>query len=186
MTTAKADKGLLQILVDEHNQMKQLYNEFLNLRDKVEKEKIKNELIRMISMHDAIENVVLYPVVKKDLGEEVFHQSQTAHRQVRSDLYLLDKRKVDDPGFNDLLGKIMKELMDHIRDEETHIFPRLQEMEGQESIKKLGLTLERARMTAPTHPHPNAPDTMPAVAVTGAAAAVFDSIRDQGRVFRSS
>jgi hypothetical protein len=81
------------------------------------------------------------------------------------------------------MQQLRREIDEHIREEEGELLPRLREAVTQEELDRLGGLLARAKQTAPTRPHPGAPDEPPALAFAGPVAAAYDRLRDrlQGR-----
>jgi len=193
--SASAQRTIIDLLKRDHQVVTDLYAQIKAQADASERQKLANEFVRNLAVHDAIEAMVLYPAVQKKI-DQADKQSQAdaglassamaEHRQVRQDLYNLDQMKVGDAGYDALLDKIMQEVKEHVHVEETVIFPRLEAALSVADLEKLGRHLEIARKTAPTRPHPSAPDTMPAIAIAGALAAPIDAARDQTREFRNS
>jgi len=66
----------------------------------------------------------------------------------------------------------------HVEEEETELFPKLRASITTAELQEMGGALASAKKLAPTHPHPNAPDTPPGNVAAGAAAAVIDKARD--------
>ena len=58
------------------------------------------------------------------------------------------------------------------------MFPKLQASVSKAELQEMGGKLAAAKKMAPTHPHPNAPNTPPGNLVGGVAAAVMDKARD--------
>ena len=52
-----------------------------------------------------------------------------------------------------------------------------------QALEELGQELDKAKQTAPTRPHPHAPDEPPALTMAAPVAAIYDRLRDrlQGR-----
>ncbi|MGH9043272.1 MAG: hemerythrin domain-containing protein, partial [Acidimicrobiales bacterium] len=72
-------------------------------------------------------------------------------------------------------------VLDHAAAEERNIFPLLQTVESQDARSRLGARYEKAKASAPTHPHPGAPDTPPGNKILGPIAAFFDRARDAAK-----
>jgi hypothetical protein len=65
--------------------------------------------------------------------------------------------------------------------EENEMFPRVRDALDIAKLNELGTRLERAKKTAPTRPHPRAPQEPPGNVVVGMAAGVVDRARDATR-----
>ena len=77
-----------------------------------------------------------------------------------------------------LLVQLMGNVRHHVDEEETELFPKLQASVSSAELQEMGGKLAAAKKLAPTHPHPNAPNTPPGNLVGGVAAAVMDKARD--------
>jgi hypothetical protein len=65
-----------------------------------------------------------------------------------------------------------------VRDEEDNLFVSLRQACTAEVLQDLGEKVRRAKKTAPTRPHPGAPDTPPANKVLGPGVGLVDRVRD--------
>lgn len=64
-----------------------------------------------------------------------------------------------EPVFERLLTGLIQDIRSHIGREETELFPRLRNACTTAELVALGDSLAEAKRTAPTRPHPTAPDT---------------------------
>ena len=62
-----------------------------------------------------------------------------------------------------------------MKEEEGDLFPKVRKAMTRNELADLGARMEEAKMTAPTRPHPRAPDTPPGNLVAGPMAAVMDA-----------
>lgn len=63
-------------------------------------------------------------------------------------------------------------------EEENDFFPKVRSELGRNDLNDLGDAMVDAKKVAPTHPHPNAPDTPPGNLVAGLVAGPADRIGD--------
>jgi succinate dehydrogenase/fumarate reductase-like Fe-S protein len=66
----------------------------------------------------------------------------------------------------------------HVQYEESQILPMFQSRLEKDHLVRLGEFWEQAKKTAPTLPHPGAPNTAPANIFTGPLLAFFDKIKE--------
>jgi len=90
--------------------------------------------------------------------------------------------KASDIKYDTTLKSIMENLEQHIKEEETEFFPKLEKMLGNDKLEQLGTQIETAKKLAPTRPHPNAPNTYPAN-MLNVGATPIDKMKDMGREF---
>jgi hypothetical protein len=91
--------------------------------------------------------------------------------------------KVDptNPEFTAALAELSTAVINHAEAEERGLFPLLRAAEQPDVLFELAARYEKAKQSAPTHPHPHAPDTPPANKILGPITALFDRARDAVR-----
>ncbi|GBC02478.1 hypothetical protein RclHR1_04640021 [Rhizophagus clarus] len=178
-------KDIITEIIDDHKIIKNLAQRYENESNTDERQKIANTVIREIAVHSACEEINLYPAIEKHLtnGKELSDHSREEHLQVKKDLYKLDSMKVTDDGYRELFEKMMKELKHHIDEEESDHLPKFKETVPKNELESLGASFAKTRTTAPTHPHPSAPDKPPAETMAGIASLPLDKTLDSMRDF---
>jgi hypothetical protein len=83
-----------------------------------------------------------------------------------------------DADFDRLVGMLMSEIRSHIADEEGNLFPRLRQACPTDTLNELGDKVRQAKKTAPTRPHPAAPDKPPANKLLAPGTGMVDRLRD--------
>jgi len=134
----------------------------------------------------------LYPAARKRMpdGAALVKEAKSEHRQLKRVLQKIDKAEVDDPRVDALMVQARDAVRQHVAEEEGPggILAGLRAAMSRSELADLGAQLRRAKRAAPTHPHPNAPDSPPANMVVGTAAAAVDRVRDRasGRTRRTT
>lgn len=180
MTGAKAD--IIEHLTSEHRQVEQLWSQLQVAHthgDRVQAD-LGQEIVRMLSQHDAIELQVLYPEVRKALadGDNLAEHSLDEHQVIRDLLSEVDGKDPGDAEVFATFGNILVRVQEHVREEEGTLFPLLRANCSEEQLMNLGEMLDKAEKIAPTHPHPHTPDSKLGATVAGAAASMVDKVRD--------
>jgi hypothetical protein len=122
-------------------------------------------MITAISRHSAIEEQYFYPAARHALGvskAEIVLEALEEHHVVKWTLSELERLPADGERFDAKVTVLMKLLRQHVKEEETLLFPKLRQIMEPAVLKALGKTLELAKIRAPTRPHPRGPDTPPA------------------------
>jgi len=81
------------------------------------------------------------------------------------------------------LEKLYRDLDKHIREEEDHDLPALEEAFPSGESERVAKSFERTKMFIPTRSHPSAPDRPPFETVAGLLATPIDKLRDIFRRF---
>lgn len=134
------------------------------------------ELVR----HSVAEEMYMYPAARRELpdGDAVADGEIAEHAEIERLLKELEGVEATDPRFDDLVERVIADARHHIRDEEEHLLPRLQSACSTEVLQELGRMVERAKSSAPTRPHPSAPDKPPANLILTSGVGMIDKLRD--------
>jgi hypothetical protein len=79
------------------------------------------------------------------------------------------------------VGELVKEVKEHVADEELQLFPRVRAAMSADQLADLGTRIADRKGVAPTRAHPKGPSKPPANVVANRAAAALDRARDAGR-----
>lgn len=141
---------------------------------------LADELTTELVRHSVAEEMHLYPAVREHVegGDGIADKELTEHAEVEQLLKDLEGLDVQDPQFNHLVAKLKLEVSAHVRDEEDRLFPLLAAACSPEALDELGDKIRIAKKTAPTRPHPSAPDTPPGNKLLGPGAGLVDRARD--------
>ncbi|MEI5520344.1 hemerythrin domain-containing protein [Streptomyces brasiliscabiei] len=139
-------------------------------------DKVTIELVR----HSVAEEAYLYPAVREHVpdGDAIADRELADHAEAERTLKALERCEADDPDFDLLIAQLTTEIRAHIQDEESNLFPRLRTSCPAEALNTLGDKVRTAKKTAPTRPHPAAPDTPPANKLLAPGMGLVDRMRD--------
>lgn len=140
-----------------------------------------NEIVKELSIHDAIEKEYLYPAVREAIseGNHLADRSTDEHGHIARLLADIDSGDANDKERPALLKKLQAEVDKHVAEEETEIFPALTKNAGPDRLGDLGDKLAAAKKVAPTRPHPGAPDEGLGTKLAGAVSAPLDKLKDK-------
>ncbi|HET9078803.1 MAG TPA: hemerythrin domain-containing protein [Acidimicrobiales bacterium] len=138
------------------------------------------ELVRELSVHDAIEREHLYPLVRQRLeqGNDVYTAALEEHGHIAVVAAELDRRPEHDQLRRDDLARLVQLVRTHVAEEETAIFPALRAHLTPQELAQLAGDLRAARDTAPTRPHPHTAGTGLGARVSRLLAGPLDRTRD--------
>lgn len=179
MTDTTTQPDAIQLLTADHADVEQMFTQIEAVPEGETRDRLVEGVIRELSVHAAIEEQVLYPAMRKALpdGDTLVQEAIDEHQQVKETLAAIERAGT--PAERDpLLVQVIGNVRHHVDEEESELFPKLQASIGRDELQDMGAKLAAAKKMAPTHPHPNAPNTPPGNIVGGAAAAVMDKARD--------
>ncbi|CAO3574515.1 unnamed protein product [Mortierella alpina] len=167
-------------VIQDHREVEEYYNNMVNASTIDEKTRWQNQFTWELARHSVGEELVLYPAMEKHLpnGKEMADKDRQEHQKVKEQLYEFQNLSASDVKFEPTIRHLMKNLTEHIKEEEEDHLPVLEQALTEEESEKLRKSFQRSKMFAPTRSHPNAPDKPPFENVAGLMAAPLDKLRD--------
>jgi hemerythrin superfamily protein len=137
-------------------------------------------LVSDLVRHEVAEEEIVYPVVRKQLPDGDALADARIKEQSESEELLkqMEKKGANAPDFPANLAILRDSVLRHAQAEEILVFAPLAAALDEETLAKMGDRYEKAKATAPTHPHPSAPDTPPGNMALGPVTAIVDRARD--------
>ena len=172
----------ITLLKQDHKDVEKLFKRFEKAGDKAytTKRAIVDSIIEDLSMHAAIEEQLFYPVTRATVPEteDIALESLEEHHIVKWVLNELDSMSPEDERFDAKVTVLIEAVRRHVEEEEESYFPKVRDALGRKALNDLGDALVAAKKTAPTRPHPDAPDVPPGNIVAGVASGIADRVSD--------
>lgn len=171
----------LDVLMHDHRMVEQLFRDYEAAASDRQRRGVVELLVRELSKHAALEEMLLYPLARKVLpdGDREIDEHLSEHMGVKQTLLALDRLGEGDQRTGELVAELRREVSEHIQEEEGTLMPRLRQAVSQQELDRLGELIGQAKATAPTRPHPHAPDQPPALTLAAPLAAAYDRLRDR-------
>lgn len=178
--SAPAGRSMVDILIDEHRQLRVLCADLDRLANRTRREPLSDVLTATIVRHLSAEAQYLYPTVRAVLpdGEPIADRELGADQEMLRTLRRLATTDVADPAYPPLVRVLRVRLARHTDQAARRILPRLRAVCSESDLVRLGNRIEIAQEAAPTRPHPGAPTKPPWNKVTEPALGVADKLRD--------
>lgn len=126
-----ADKSVdaVEMLTQDHERFKDLFEQFENAGEIDEKEEIADQVDLILRVHSMLEEEILYPVFK-DVDSETTAESFEEHGVVEELLNELATMDLEEEQF-EAKFKVMKENVEHhLEEEEENMFPKCPQLPG--------------------------------------------------------
>lgn len=145
-----------QMLVHEHADVFRNINNFKATNISTEKKRFMTEITKELSIHTAIEEEVVYPIVREKMGAPIADKLLNEHQQLKQSLSQLEQAdyEKDPTGYMSIFNHMETLLKSHINDEENSVFPQVKNKLTTKEVEDMSHRLENAKKIAPTHPHP--------------------------------
>ena len=183
----RAVMNAITLLKNDHKTVEDLFKRFEKLGPRAVKTKqdIVERIVRELSIHAAIEEMVFYPAIREAVEngdvDTMVLESLEEHHVVKWVLWELERMDPADERFDPKVRVLTESVRHHVEDEEKELFPTVNKMFDRAQLNELGDAMAGLKKTVPTHPHPKAPDEPPGNLITGAGAALVDKALDAGR-----
>ena len=186
-STTRTSLDAVALLKNDHRAVEGLFKKFEASRNTRTKSKLRDEIVRELSIHAAIEEELLYPAADERARQKgLVLESLEEHHLVKVLLSEIDGMNPEDERFEAKVHVLMENVLHHAKEEENELLPKVRKVLTRGELIELGAQMEQAKKRAPTRPHPKAPDTPPGINVAGPVSAVMDSARDLVRGTRQA
>ncbi|ROT32470.1 hemerythrin domain-containing protein [Micromonospora sp. HM5-17] len=185
--TATKQRDVVDLLVDQHNQIKSLFGQLSRARG-TEKRELFEQLVRLLAVHESAEEIVVHPSARRriDRGHQVVDQRLQEEDQAKRELAELYEMGVDHPNFDTRLARLADAVVQHASHEENEEFPSLRRNMSEAQLTRMAGAVRAAEAMAPTRPHPHSGESATANMLVGPPMALFDRVRDAVRDWRES
>lgn len=172
----------ITLLKNDHKTVERLFKQFEKAEkagDDETKASVVDSIIEELSVHAAIEEQEFYPAVREALPtvEDEVLEGLEEHHIVKWTLSELDGMDPSDERFDAKVTVLIESVRHHVEEEEEDLFPQVRQALGRKRLGEIGDAMEEAKKTAPTRPHPKAPDTPPGNIAANKTAGVLDRAR---------
>ncbi len=195
MNTTNASMDGLMDLISDHRQIMDWYEQYKATSSIEVKRLMLENIIRTLSVHSNIEEMYCYPLLAKKVpnGKTYQERSIKEHQPIKDLLYELDMnidslqmgsgevmsdKRVDISWFDSTLARCINFKLEHVKEEETEVFPLMRQYCTADELQQLHTDLEAGRKVAPHRPHPSAPAHAPFNKLVGAPTKLLDTARD--------
>lgn len=148
--------GAVQLLKDDHKTVEDLFKRYEAAGEGAieEKRTIRDRVVKELSIHAHIEEVVWYPATKEaqEEGEELVREALQEHAEAKEALRKLSALEPDDPQFDSVMTQLVKDVRHHVEEEENDMFPKVSEVLSSQELSELGERLQEAKKDAPETP----------------------------------
>ena len=167
------------MLTDDHRQVEELFARFEKSGERAHKrrQELVQRITEALSVHASIEEEILYPAARRHVaaaGDDVL-EALEEHHLVKLTLAELEMMDPAHERYGAKVTVLMENVRHHVKEEEGELFPTIRKAMSATQLRELGSELVAAKRTAPTRPHPEAPDTPPGNVIAQVLTAPLDA-----------
>ncbi|MFE3881815.1 hemerythrin domain-containing protein [Streptomyces lydicus] len=159
------DGDAIAELIADHREVEELFARFDQAPPGSEdRKRLVDALTIELVRHSVAQEQYLYPAVRKhlDSGHALADKELASYARIEHVLNELQWREALDEDFEYLVRGLRTEVTAHVDDEENNLYLQVRSNVDAAVLQELGDKIRRSKKTAPTRPHPAAPDAQPA------------------------
>ncbi len=177
-------RDVIEILTQDHREVEAMFQELEGLRgrqgeqDRARRQELVDKATIELVRHAVAEETQVYPAVRSKVSDAEAERAKREHAEAEKTMKELERLDPEDPSFDRELATLMREIREHVAEEEGVMFAHMREVFSQEELEQLGGRVEAIKKVAPTRPHPMTPNDATVRLAVGPAASLFDRLRD--------
>jgi hemerythrin superfamily protein len=149
--------GAIEVLKQDHRTVEDLFKQYEEAEERTpsaQKVKIRDQVVKHLSVHAYIEETVFYPATEKAQQgtEEMVKEALEEHSKARESLRKLTTLDPEDSDFDAEMRHLITDVRHHVEEEENDMFPKVSEVLSSKELSELGDRLEQAKAEAPESP----------------------------------
>jgi hemerythrin superfamily protein len=179
-TFVQSTDDVVKFLKDQHNLIKDMFEEVLSASEPKAREKAFVDLRKLLAVHETAEEMVVHPRVRHEAakGDEIVDARLKEEHNAKETLAKLESMDISSPKFIDELTKFRDAVVDHAEHEENEEFTKLERNLKADDRERMAKAVLAAEAIAPTRPHAGVES-----AKMNFAAGPFASMLDRARDF---
>ncbi|MBX7146655.1 MAG: hemerythrin domain-containing protein [Alphaproteobacteria bacterium] len=119
----------LSILKEDHQKVKDLFDDFEDANSLREKKKIAATIIQELKVHATIEEEIFYPTVRKEAEEDIMNEADEEHHVAKLLIAELENMNGNEEHYEAKVRVLAESIRHHIREEENKMFPDIKNMD---------------------------------------------------------
>ncbi|KAI0777629.1 hypothetical protein BD413DRAFT_518407 [Trametes elegans] len=185
----KAMSTLFLSIKEDHEEMYEYHDQYKRARERGDVDaqaRWARQLTWEIARHAVGEEIVVYPLMEKHLGDngvELADHDRREHQSVKEQLYKLEGLQPGSEEYHRLITSVMESLHHHNDDEEIKDLPLLEPAIGEDASKEAAQSFKKTKRLVPTRTHPAIPNKPPFETLLGLLEAPIDKIKDYFSAF---
>jgi hemerythrin superfamily protein len=157
MATTKQKTDLIELITADHRALERVFADLENGWGGPEyRRQLVDHVLAELARHAVTTEKYLHPLARKKLPRDLVDSHHHTDRQMTG----LENLSPANARFEQLLGKLISDVREHIELEEAVLLPRLRAACSAQDLRECGRKVLQAAKLAPVSPHPSSPDRL--------------------------
>ena len=150
-----SQNNVIDMLIEDHKVVDTLFGSYDDATTEA-RDRLVHEIIESLTKHTRIEQQILYPFIRAEVpgGDQLMDEAEREHQEATEAIERLSALSPDDPAFDDAFQTLRAGVQHHVEEEETDVFPKLQEAADDATLIELGSRLAQAKTLSTRTPRP--------------------------------
>src|SRR2546429_4856626 len=131
----------IDLLKQQHEEVNGLFEELEKAQGRA-KASVFGRIADALGVHAEIEERIFYPACRSDETKELLDHSFEEHKEVKTLIADILDMKPSDPEFDPKCEELKSGVLDHVEEEHSELFPKVQKLLGEERLEELGKQME--------------------------------------------
>ncbi|MBO3739514.1 hemerythrin domain-containing protein [Actinoplanes flavus] len=180
MTATKQDQDVVDLLISQHNEIKDLFAEVKSTTGD-DRERAFHRLVRLLAVHESAEELVVHPASRQHSSGAVADACMREEGDAKRELTNLYALGTDAPAFDEVFAEFERAVIAHATHEEQQEFPILRRNADPAKLRRMAGAVRAAEAVSPTRPHAGVGESAKTMMLAGPPMALFDRMRDAVR-----
>jgi len=144
--TGAANNDAITMLKQDHDNVKELFDQFEKAEGKAEKRKIARQALEELRVHALVEEEIFYPAVRAKLEKndgEIMNEADEEHHVAKLLIAELDSANGNSDHFDAKFTVLAESVRHHIKEEEGEMLPKAKALDI--DFEALGQEMERRK-----------------------------------------
>jgi hemerythrin superfamily protein len=154
-TFVQSTDDVVKFLKDQHNLIKDMFDEVFSASDTRAREEAFVELRQLLAVHETAEEMVVHPRVRHEAanGDEIVDARLQEEHTAKQTLSKLESMDIGSQKFIDELTKFRDAVIEHAEHEENEEFTKLERNLTADDRERMAKAVLAAEAISPTRPH---------------------------------
>jgi hemerythrin superfamily protein len=143
----KLSPSITDMIRFDHSHAMVTFHQYTKDKRPSVKKALAETLCDAIEIHATLEEEIFYPVMRSHAADQkVMEKSEPEHVEMRSIIDELRRTDARDARHDDLVFKLMREVVHHVADEETVLLPEAEQTLSRDRLSELGAQMTKRRL----------------------------------------
>jgi hemerythrin-like domain-containing protein len=127
----------IALLKQDHREAAAMLKVLAESKPGATRRKTTDKLVAALTLHMAIEEDLIYPLVAERIGEKEEREAETEHGLARDGLAKMVEL-VEEGGYGAAVAMVTAGIKHHVKEEESELFPKLKAKLDRDELARLG------------------------------------------------